>query len=155
LNPYVAGIYEIHGLHVAETDALGIAVAKIAFDHLAVDRIEMHGTEGANGNTGAAPDTFIIVDLHPPRFPVSRNGLGRAGIEARGIFTLLARHGNVYAHVFPFDHPDAASAWVGNMVVLDSANELAQSAARAFFIIDLQRFGTLMHGLSPFQLRSQ
>ena len=145
-NAHIVRFNEIHGFYIAETDALGIAVAEVALEDHFIDDVVAHGPEGADGHTGAATDAGIVINHHPAHLVIFRDGLHRADIQAGGILALLAGHGNIKALGLPLDDFYAAPCGVGTAVMLNCANELAGSASGAFLIIYIQGFS---HGFPP------
>jgi len=128
---------DVDGLDLAEPDALGIPVAQVAFGHFAFNAVEVHGTEGAHRHAGAAPDTNGVVDFNPAHLNISGYGLGRTGVQAGGVFALLARHGDIDPIGLPFDHLDAAAHRVRHAVMMNRTDQLTESASGALFVIYL------------------
>jgi hypothetical protein len=143
-------IYIIHGFHVTETDALWISVTEIALENLSINDIEVHGAEGADRNTGATADAFVLVDHDPAELLVPGNGLHGTDDHAGSILALLTGHGNIKPFLLPFHHLNPASRSIGDTVVKNRADELAKPAPGALFEINLKYFTHGFHSHSPF-----
>jgi hypothetical protein len=102
----------IHRFHVTKPDTLGITITEIAFGHLFVYRIEMHGAKWTDRYTRPATDAHIIIHHHSCERLITGNGLHRADIQAGGVLTLLAGHGDIKAFRLPLYNPDTTSGWV-------------------------------------------
>jgi hypothetical protein len=145
-NAHIVFFNEIHGFYITETDALGIAVAKVALEDHFIDDAVVHCPEGADGHTRAATDADIIINHHFTHFVIFRDGFHRTDIQTRGILALLTGHGDIKALGLPLHNFYAAPCGVRTTVMLNCANEFAGSAAGAFLIIYIQGFS---HGFPP------
>jgi hypothetical protein len=130
----------IHRLHVTKPDTLGITITEVAFGHLSVYRIEMHGTKWTDRYTRSATDTHILIHHHSRKRLITGNGLYRTDVQAGSILTLLTRHRDIKAFRLPLYDPDTTSGWVRNPFVRRRTHEFAQPAAGAFFMIYLEDF---------------
>jgi hypothetical protein len=127
------------GLDIAKGHTLRIAITIVAFYSDPLLGIKERLAERTGDDTGPAPDAEILIDDHPVilfRFPMA--GPGRTNLNTVGLFTMIAGHGKVEAHLFPFDHSDPGTARIACSGVIDRANQLALATARAFFLIDHQ-----------------
>jgi hypothetical protein len=136
-NAHVIGLDKINGLYVTESDTLGITVANVALQNPTIDGIEIHCAKRANADAGPAANTGIIVNSYAPQLFIPRYGLDRTNVQTGRILALLTRHGNIYAFGLPFHHPNPASGRIGYAIVRNRANQLTESATRAFFVIDV------------------
>jgi hypothetical protein len=109
----------------------------------------MHRSKRANGYAGAATDTFVVVHLDPPHAFIPFQGFGRAPQNAGGVFALLAGYRYVNAFGLPFYDSDPAAGRIGNAIVPYGANQFAQPASGAFFVIDFKNFAVFLHARSP------
>jgi hypothetical protein len=139
-NAHLVPFNEIHGFDITETDALGIAVAKVALEDHFIDDVVVHSPEGADGHTGAATDANIVINRHPAHFVIFRDGLYRTDIQAGGILALLTGHGDIKALGLPLHNFYTASCGIGTAVMLNCADEFAGSAPGAFLVIYIQGF---------------
>jgi len=94
-DTHPVSLHIVHGLHIAETDALRVSVTKIALKVLSIDDTEIHRAEGADRHAGAAANANILIHHHPTEFLIPGNGLHGANCHTGGILTLLAGHGNI------------------------------------------------------------
>jgi hypothetical protein len=102
----------IYCLHVTKPNALGITITQVAFGYLSIFWIKMHGTKWANRYARSTTDTNLIIDRHACKGFITGNSLYWADVQARGVLTLLAGHGDVKAFRLPLDNPDTTSGWV-------------------------------------------
>jgi hypothetical protein len=94
-DTYPVSLHVIHGLHITETNALGVSVTEIAFKILSVNDTEIHRAKGTDRHTGTAADANIVIDHYPAKCLVPGNGLHGANRHTGSILTLLAGHGNI------------------------------------------------------------
>jgi hypothetical protein len=139
-NADIPGIHELYGFDFAEPDALGIAVAKVTLDHLAIDGIKVHRAKRTHRHAGATTDAGGVIDHHTPQFFVVGYGADRAADLAGGVLALLAGHGNINPIGFPLNDSDPATDRIGYTVMLDCAHQFAQAASSALFMVDHQNF---------------
>jgi len=134
-NTHIVGLNKIDGFDIAESDTLRITVANIAFEHPPVGGIKTHGPEGTNADAGAAADAGIIVNRDTTQLFILGDGFDRADIQTGRVLTLLTCHGDINTFGLPLQHPDPAPGRIGNAIVRNSAYQLTQPAACAFFMI--------------------
>jgi hypothetical protein len=121
------------GLCLAETDALRISAAKVAFERLPALFTELHDAEGAGGYAHLAADAEIVVDKDAVQLFVPVDGFPGAYRHAGWILALLAVHGKMETFLLALDHPDAGECRVADAPVSHRAYHLAFPAAVAFF----------------------
>jgi hypothetical protein len=91
----------IDGLHVTETDTLGLPTTQVALEDLFVDDVIIHRPEGTNSDTGTTADTDILINRYESHILVTGDGLYRAYIHAGRIVTLLTGHGDIETFGLP------------------------------------------------------
>jgi hypothetical protein len=89
-DAYVSSILVIHSFHIAETDALRVAVTQVTLENLPVYYIKVHGAERAHSNAGSASDALVIVHNNSSQILIPGESFHRADIHARCVLALLA-----------------------------------------------------------------
>jgi hypothetical protein len=79
-NGHLARVNKFNGLYFTEPDALGVAITDVAFEDPPIGGIEIHGTEGADADTGPAANTGIVVNGHAAQLLIPDDGLDRTNI---------------------------------------------------------------------------
>jgi hypothetical protein len=141
-------IHKRNGFDIAKSHTLWITVTIVAFYSDPLLDIKERLTKWAGDDAGSASDTEIPVNDHTVllfRFSVA--GLGRTNLDAEGFFAMIAGHGEIKSHLFPFDHSDTGTTRIACPGMINRAHQLALTAARAFLLINHQHL--LLHFNSP------
>jgi hypothetical protein len=149
-DTHPVSLHVVHGLHITETNALGVSVTEIAFKILSVNDTEIHCAKGADRHAGTAADANIMIDHHPTECLIPGNGLHGANGHTGSILALLAGHGDVESFCLPLHNLYPASISVGYAIMENRADELTQSTSGALFWSDREYFTHGFHSLSPF-----
>jgi hypothetical protein len=123
----------VDGFWLAETDALRISVAMVAFENLPARFVELHHTEGTGRNAHPAGDAETVVDQNAVEIFGPGDGLPGTYRHTGRIQAVLAVHGKMETLRLPLNHPDAGECRAADALVPQRACHLAFSAAVAFF----------------------
>lgn len=133
----VVRIHKKNSLGIAEGDALGIAIAEIAFHRHSFFDIKEGMIERAGHNASLASNAKIFIDDDSMiEFGLPVAGLGRAHFKAIGFFTVIADQREVNSRMFPFKHFNPGTTWIARPGMIDGAHEFALTASRALLLID-------------------
>ena len=105
------GVHISDSFWITEGHTFRIAITVIALHGHPVLDVEEGMSKGACDDAGPASNTQILVNDHTViilRLPMA--GFGRTDLYTIGFFAVIAGHGEVDPHVFPFDHLDAGPA---------------------------------------------
>jgi hypothetical protein len=89
------GLQIVHGLHIAETNALRVSVTEIALKILSINNAKIHRAEGAGRHARTASNADIVVHHDPAEFLISGNGFHGANDQTGSVLALLTGHGNI------------------------------------------------------------
>jgi hypothetical protein len=133
----VVRIHKKNSLGIAEGDALGIAIAEIAFHRHSFFDIKEGMIERAGHNASLASNAKIFIDDDSMiEFGLPVAGLGWAHFKAIGFFTVITDQREVNSRMFPFKHFNPGTTWIARPGMIDGAHEFALTASRALLLID-------------------